>query len=320
MFAEGVGQIGSALGRIRPAGTFSYSTGAGSFNLLVAAFLLYALLDNRWTFPWVRWIAAIALVALLPVSGSRTFVLSLALFLAFALVGGNSSRLLLKITLQIIVAGCAIFGVLMFTHFFQEGMATFSARWTGAIDATTTGTFKESIVLRFFSEFTDAIHELGEAPLVGYGIGLGSNFGAAMTFGHLGFAMAEAEWSRTVMEMGPVVGMLWLSLRSGFGISLIRRAWRSLKDGHALAWLLFATECVAIVNGILEQPTSLGFIVFTSGMCLAAIKSAERGDAGLPVNKKRSRTTSHRQFLLWQARRRRNRSSDPESLAETGAE
>jgi hypothetical protein len=93
-----------------------------------------------------------------------------------------------------------------------------------------------------------------------------------------------------------------------------------LKDGHALAWLLFGSECVAVFDGLLEQPTSLGFIVFTSGMCLAAIKSAERGDAGLPANKKRSRTISRRQFLLWQARRARSRSSDPEPLTELGAE
>jgi hypothetical protein len=99
-----------------------------------------------------------------------------------------------------------------------------------------------------------------------------------VTSNALVYELAESEWERTVLEMGPIIAVIWLSLRCGFGIFLIRRAWGCLRRGHALGWLLLGSEFLAIVNGFLQQPTSLGFIVFTTGLCLVAVKSAERDD------------------------------------------
>jgi hypothetical protein len=276
---EGVGQIGSALGRIRPAGTFSYNTGTGNFNLLVAAFLIYSSVNGRWVSPWMRWTAAVAVVVTLPISGSRGFVLTVAELLAFALIGGNFNGRLLRVTLGTIAVGGAIFFLLTFSGFFQEGLETFTTRWDQAIASTTTGSFSEAIVMRFFGEFLDAFRALGEAPIFGHGIGLGSNFGSALTFGSLGFALAEGEWPRTVLEMGPIAGAVWLGLRCALGFYLLGRSWVFLRRGRVLAWLLFGTECTTFFNGSLAQPTSLGFLIFTTGLCLAAIKSAERGES-----------------------------------------
>jgi hypothetical protein len=289
MFDEGVGQIGAALGKIRPAETFSYNTGAGSFNLLVAAFLIYSFVDGRWILPWIRWIAAVALVAALPISGSRTFVLSSFLLVAFALVGGHSNTKLLKVALRTVAIGGAIFFLLTFTSFFQQGIETFTARWNETLDATATGSVKESIVMRFFGEFIRAFQLLGNTPVLGHGIGLGSNFGAAMAAGGLGFLLAETEWERTVLEMGPLAAVLWLGVRCGFGFFIVRQAWSCLRRGHVLAWLLFGTECVAFFNGSTAQPTQLGFVVVTTGLCLAAIKSVKRGDSLPASNGKKAR-------------------------------
>ena len=271
---EGVGQIDAALGRIRPAGTFSFNTGAGSFNLLAAAFLLYSFIDRRWLSPWIRWTAAVALVAVMPVSGSRTFVLSLALLLLFALIGGTSNARLLRVTLLALAFGSAIFVALLFTPFFQEGLETFSTRWIQATSAG--GSVNDAIFMRLFGDFFRTFQSLGDTPLLGYGLGLGSNFGAAVSSGMLAFTLAETEWERTVLEMGPIVGVLWLSARCGFGFYLIHSAWRCLRSGRALAWLLFGAQGLAFFTGLTEQPTSLGFLVSTTGLCLAAIKSAER--------------------------------------------
>ncbi len=278
MFAEGEGQIAAALGRVRPAGTFSYNSGVASFNLLATAYLIFSFVDGRWISSWTKWIAAVALVAILPVSGSRGFVLSFGLLLAFALIGGNFSARLLRVTIRTVAIGAAIFALLTFTSFFQQGLETFTARWNEALGASSTGTVNEAIFLRVFSDFAGAFTASGKSPLLGYGIGLGSNFGAAFTYGGLFFALAESEWERTVLEMGPIVGILWLVLRCGFGGFLIRKSWALLKRGQSLAWLLFGTECLSFFNGSLAQPSSLGFIIFTTGLCLAAVKSAERGD------------------------------------------
>jgi hypothetical protein len=298
---EGIGQIGAALGRIRPAGTFSYNTGAASFNLLVMAFLLYSFVDKRWTSVWLRWVAVVAVVVILPVSGSRGFVLNFGLLLAFALLGGNFNRRLLWPTIWTVAAGVAIFGVLMLTSFFQEGVQTFLTRWNDA-NTVTGGSFREAIVMRFFHEFIMAFHDLGEAPLFGYGIGLGSNFGAVLTSNALVYELAEAEWERTVLEMGPIFAVLWLGLRCGFGVFIIRRAWGSLRRGHTLGWLILSSEFLAIINGFLQQPTALGFIVFTTGLCLVAVKSAEREDTLPPAGRVDPRIPSRRQSFVRQVR------------------
>ena len=279
MIAGAEGQITAALGRIRPAGTFSYNTGLASFNLLVTAYLVYSFVDGRWIAPWIRWIAAVALVVVLPISGSRGFVLSVAVLLVFALIGGNFNARLLRVTLQTIATGVVIFFFLAFTSFFQQGLETFIARWNLALSASATGSVNESIVMRFFGDFTGAFSAMKETPLLGHGLGLGSNFGSALTFGGLGFALAEAEWERNVLEMGPIVAVLWLGSRCAFGSFLIRKSWVFLRRGQALPWLLFGTECTTIFNGTLAQPNPLGFTIFTTGLCLAAIKLAERGDS-----------------------------------------
>jgi hypothetical protein len=177
----------------------------------------------------------------------------------------------------------------MFTSFFRQGLETFAARWNEALDASAAGSVKESIVMRFFGEFIRAFKLLGDTPVIGYGIGLGSNFGAAMTAGGLGFLLGETEWERTVLEMGPLVAVLWLGVRCGFGFFIARQAWSCLRRGHALPWLLFGTECVAFFNGSTAQPTQLGFVVVTTGLCLAAIKSVERGDSLLAPDGKKTR-------------------------------
>ena len=280
------GQIGSALGRIRPAGTFSYNTGAESFNLLVAAFLLYAFVQPGWVGRGVKWTALVALVAVLPVSGSRGFVLSLGLLIAFALVGGIFHRRLLRVTLVSSGIGAGVFFLLTFTPFFREGLQTFATRWDQALGES--GSVNEAIVQRFFGEFIRAFQSLAETPLLGNGLGLGSNVGTALSMWAVGFLLAESEWERTVLEMGPVVAILWLGARCALGAWVVRRAWVSLRRRDPLAWLLFGTECTAIFNGSMAQPTSLGFLVFTTGLCLAAARAGERGE-GRPARRVRRR-------------------------------
>jgi hypothetical protein len=81
------------------------------------------------------------------------------------------------------------------------------------------------------------------------------------------------------MEMGPIVAVFWLGARSAFGMALYRWSWASLRRGIVLPWLLLGTECLGIFNGLLEQTTSLGFLIFTTGLCMAAIRSGEEGDS-----------------------------------------
>lgn len=274
---EGSAQIGGALGRIRPAGFFSYGTGATSFNLLMAAFLFYSFIDKSWVSLRLRIAAALALVVTLPISVSRTYAMSFGLLFLFFCVSALYDRRQLRAVMSFTLLGTVAFMGLSFTDFFREGLATFLTRWEAALGPTYS--VNDAIVRRFLGEFVNAFEYLGIAPFFGYGLGLSSNVGSALTVRSITFLLAENEWERTVLEMGPVVAVYWLTLRCSLGFALYRRAWRCLRYRYALPWLLVGTQCLGFFNGWVEQATNLGFLILTAGLCLAAAKAAAQEEA-----------------------------------------
>lgn len=96
--------------------------------------------------------------------------------------------------------------------------------------------------------------------------------------GNVGFLMAESEWARIIMEMGPLIGMMFIALRIAMVLYLglkCRSATKRHKD--ALPILLFAAAFPLVLNGQLNPPTILGFAVFIGGLCLAAAKHPPEG-------------------------------------------
>lgn len=274
---EGSTQLGGALGRIRPAGFFSYGTGATTFNLLMACFLLYSFVDKTWVSLRVRIAAALSLVVTLPISISRTYVMSFGLLFLFFCFSALYDRRQLRAVMSFTLLGTVAFMGLSFADFFREGLAAFLTRWEAALGPTYS--VNDAIVRRFLGEFVNAFEYLGSAPFFGYGLGLSSNVGSALTVRSITFLLAENEWERTVLEMGPVVAVYWLTVRCSLGVALYRRAWRCLRYRYALPWLLVGTQCLGFFNGWVEQSTNLGFLVFTAGLCLAASRAAEEEES-----------------------------------------
>jgi len=233
---EDVMQISSALGKIRPPGTFSFINGAWSFFLLVEACLLYSFVRRDWFPSWLRITALGALVCVLPISGSRGLVLGAALLMVFALLGGLIDGRLLGGGLVALALGFVGFGMLLSADFFKEGLLVFSTRWN---DASTSG---GSLATRLLEDFLQAFEHMPDVPLLGYGIGIGSNVAAKFIAGGFGFLLAESEWDRTVLELGPIMAVVWLGARTVFGLSVLGKSWASLRSGRSLPWLLFGAE------------------------------------------------------------------------------
>lgn len=131
---EGGGQIAAALGHIRPAGTFSFITGAASFAQLTAAFVLLGL--TKKIFPmWLVISAGIATVATLPISGSRTLVVGVAAVVAMAFLGTLARGAVSFKVDQIpkilagMVATCLLLIGVLQVPLVQEGIESFSVRW-----------------------------------------------------------------------------------------------------------------------------------------------------------------------------------------------
>lgn len=262
-------QIMSALGHVRPAGTFSYSTGPTAFYPIAVAFLVYGFWRRAYS-KWILLFAAFAIVGALPISGSRSMVLGCALVLlagfAVGLTRGGIAALLASVAIPIVGA----FYVLSMFEFYEEGKAAFKARWEDANAAG--GGVQGSIFERTINGFVTPFRSLAEAPLLGEGIGLGTNAGSVFALGRVTFVFGETDWQRILMEAGPILGLAFIAFRAGMVIEMGIRAFGLAVRGASLAWLLFAAAGLNVIFGTTAQPTNLGFVVVGAGLCFAALK------------------------------------------------
>lgn len=260
--------------KIRPPGTFSFITGAGHFFVMVTAFLFYGLGEKiRVYSPLLLGGALLAVAVVQPVSGSRTLVITCALVVVAAVGFGvlNPSRA--QRILAIITLMCVCVLALFLSATFREAVDTFMTRWDQA--NTSAGGAKEGLVMRFVSWFTEPFRHLSEAGFIGKGLGMGTNAGSAIMTGALVFLLAESEWTRVVLESGPFLGFLYLAYRVWLGGLIVLRAWEAAKRQQLLPWLLASAACLPVIVEPISQPTNLGFMVFTAGLCLASIRDQQ---------------------------------------------
>jgi hypothetical protein len=99
--------------------------------------------------------------------------------------------------------------------------------------------------------------------------------GAKLLKGQAGFILSEGEWERNLSEMGPLIGVLYIFLRIAIVGHMASVAWKALKRGSTLSFLLLSACGLPVLNGNFSQPTALGFSVLAAGLCLAAAKDLE---------------------------------------------
>jgi hypothetical protein len=267
---EGAAQISSAGSHIRPAGTFSYGIGMQFFVVLVGAFVLDAILQKGKYRRGLIYAALFAVIACLPMLGSRTAVFLMCALASFTLFAGSShvARLggLMKIGAMVLLGAVIAFQLPVF----RDALGTLETRWLLA--QRTEGDVQQVINDRVLDTFKTGLESAATTPWLGQGIGMGSNYAAIVTTGAPWFLMGESEWERVVPEMGPFCGLLFLSARVALALYLLLCARRALSRGAALAWLLVPAVVPVVLMGIMEQATYLGFMVFGAGLCLAAAR------------------------------------------------
>jgi hypothetical protein len=268
-----VGQLGGALGKIRPPGPFSFITGPMAWYPLATAFAFYG-----WTHPdtYPRRLlvaATAAIVVAVPISISRSLLFSVLVVVVFGLftVARDVRRLgtvLVPIALAVLMLQVAAN---------QELTAAFSARWEES--TVKGGGVGISIFQRFFNDHFVALSVIGEAPLFGHGIGLGSNVGARFTTGALTFLLAEGEWPKILLELGPILGAAFILFRCWLAAHVLWNAWLGLlRHNDGLAWMLVGASMLIVISGQWAPPTILGFAVFGSGLALAAARGPVEPD------------------------------------------
>jgi hypothetical protein len=155
------------------------------------------------------------------------------------------------------------------TAVFDEGMAVHRDRFASG------GGLKEGIAVRTGREFSAAWDRLFTAPLLGVGLGVGTNAGSVLLVGQREFSLGEGEWERVIMESGPLLGGGYLALRIAMLAAILYAALRAYRADRTLPLLLIGVTGIDLASGQFGQPTALGFAVFTGGLALAACAPEE---------------------------------------------
>lgn len=278
-----VGQIFGADGRIRPPGLFAFITGPQLFFPLCAAFFFNEISGTK-RLPWYLLIASgLAIAIALPVSISRTVMLGTGV-VALAFLGAlpfSSARFgaLVRPLLLLVVVAAGLSQLPVF----REGIEVFMMRWDTAA-AESDGAAWGSVVDRTVNGFTNPYYFMKMAPLLGHGIGTGSNVGARLTSGEVGFLLAEEEWGKVLLELGPIIGVAFIGFRLVLTLWLGLQAWRALRtERNLLPLLIFSATALTMMQGQWAPPTVLGFAVVGAGLLLAACRPASTDLTASPV-------------------------------------
>jgi hypothetical protein len=266
------GQIESALGKIRPPGTFSYNNGLTGFSAMVAAFILAQVLQRNLMDQKIFRLAAPALVVMVAMSGSRTslgifaLVVAALIFICFLRPDYfQRSKALLGWAILIFIAFLTL-------DVFKDVAGVFGERFNASGQGVAKG-----FIGRFLGQFLSPFDALAAAPTLGIGLGMGTNAAAGMLYGERLFLVAEGELQRVIYETGPVLGFAFIFLRLGIVVHLFRQSLHSLRStGNALPLLMFAGCFNEFIQGQFGQPTSLGYAIVGGSLCLASTRDAER--------------------------------------------
>ncbi len=271
---DGVVQIRSVTGVVRPPGLFTFITGAVEYFTLINSIFLGWFLDRSRN-PYFIVYGIVSTLLAFSVSGSRLMLGSLIVvwmgtFLAVAVFRPRvpSSKSVITGVFVTLILSIAIFATPL-SGALQEGWANTSKRFEQA------NSEDGGISSRLFQALYIPDDIIWEAPIFGYGLGLGTNYGSKLTSGPLGFALSESEIQRNLLESGFLIGLLFLGFRNliVFYVAIVARS--SLLLGSHLPFSLFFASVLNLSFGQFRLPTSMGFLVISMAFSLAAARLAK---------------------------------------------
>jgi len=285
----------AAMGKVRTAGPFSFVIGVVAYYSLATGYLIWGVLTKGTYKNWLLMAAGIALIIGIAVSGSRSVVAACAVVVASLLVVIVLRPKMINRFVQVLIVVLVLAFVVSRTPIFKEGMRVITTRFTEVAEASEQ-TVAGNVVSRLWSSFSEGFYVLTKAPLLGYGLGIGTNAGAKLLTGHALFLLTEDEWSRVFLESGPVLGVAYILWRC---ILALRIGWlclRSVLLGNLLPILLFSSAFLPMISGQFGQPTILGFVVFGTGLALAALnlKEGQFTPRAIPASRQRTPTPVRR--------------------------
>ncbi|HEY7450377.1 MAG TPA: hypothetical protein VH702_19630 [Vicinamibacterales bacterium] len=263
---EGRLQISSAMGRIRPAGPFSFISGSVLYYALAFACLLGSHFERDRVPTAVLWTGWAALILATAVSGSRALLFA---FVPIGIAAGAAYLMRPQLSGAMVrTVGTAMFvvSIVWVSSVVQEGVEVFSARLRNSGGVT-------MLLERIRGTVDMSVSAWSSAPIMGAGLGLGTNAGTAL-LGSRVFKFGEDEWSRVVFEAGPPLGIAYLLWRAWLVWLLMKAAVGAARWGHVLPILCFGACAANLLSGQWGQTSIQGFAIWTAGMCIAGSRVA----------------------------------------------
>ena len=274
----------------RPMGFFTSDVGQKEFTVSALAMALSLWLSSkarRYVKFWLLLPMTCAILTCLAFGGSRGAMVHSGIIMiasvACALLirgGGVSIRAVIWPTVIGVVA------VALYPIVFPAGFEAFMSRWNTAALVETEQFYGLGIFGRALYGFIDFFKLIGDAPIVGYGLGLAGNARLTLGIQIEGFTgWAETDWARHIVDLGPVVGLLFIGYRIAFvgwlGLRCLEGA-RRMQD--PLPLLLFAFVGIDLLQGqISGHGTINGYAWLFTGFCLAAARARRTAAATEPA-------------------------------------
>ena len=271
--------VGVTVDRIRTTGPFTSTQGQAQFTTLAFVFVMAAVLTSRRTVS-VPLLAAsgAATLTCLALSNSRGTMLACGLVLLFAAgLALNGRGAALKAKALLIPGALLGIALLLYPIIFPEGYESFTSRWSSAAAAEsnlTGGVFGRAVLgLLIFTRILD------DVPPLGFGLGYGGNASlilGAVVDGVKPGLLAEADFSRQIVDLGPLFGVGYIAFRLVLLAWLARHVLIATRFGaNALPMLLFAYAGNQILAGQITGHGSInGFAWIATGLCIAAARGS----------------------------------------------
>lgn len=269
---EGSSGFSGALGYYRPSGSFSFTSGVSLFYALQASFLLYFWLSGSRCNRVILYFATLSLFIAVPLSISRTLVFQCSLVLVFSFFVSVARANLLQRGLVVGLSVVSVFIVLSFLGIFETSLDVIRERFIRAGEAE--GGVRGTLGDRYVGGLVRALTGSGDWPFWGHGIGRGTNVGAKLISGDVSARLdiAENEWQRWVGELGALLGLSVLWMRTWVTAVAASQSVMALGRGDILPWLLLCNAATVLPQGSWNQPNALGFSVLAGALLIASTR------------------------------------------------
>ena len=264
---------GTVKGFVRTFGTFTSGTGQ---TLFVAS--LMAMLLANWILPghqrpvkgFLLSIVSAAVIMNLALSGSRgAYILSVLItlfaILSISLLPHKTNRFSGVVLFFII----AINTVLVVSILSKDVSEAIFERVAGAHYSESELYGPLGTMGRIIFDFGNFAKNLSLSPHFGYGVGwFGNAFASQIVFG----SYAEDDWSRNIFELGPVIGLLFMSFRIALVVWLTKAAVVAVRRvGNPVPLLFVGFIGVILLQGqITGHGSANGYGWLFAGFCIAA--------------------------------------------------